>query len=209
MARCDRRHVLSDPAILTDERSNVTDAIELLKIRRSIKPREMNGPGPSPAELETILTIGARVPDHGKLTPWRFIVFEGDARARAGEIIANAFAQKNPSAPPADVEIEKRRLMDAPLVIAVVSFTRPHPKVPSWEQELSAGASAMNIVTAATALGYGASWLTGWFAFDRNVLDGLGLKQDEKIAGFVHIGTPTKPSEDRPRPNLADIVTRF
>ena len=185
------------------------DAIELLKIRRSVKPREMSGPGPSPAELETILTIGARVPDHGKLTPWRFIVFEGDARARAGDVIAKVFARKNPGASAAEVEIEKRRLMDAPLVIAVVSFTKPHPKIPPWEQQLSAGASAMNIVTAATALGYGANWLTGWFAFDRDVLDGLGLKADEKIAGFIHIGTPSKPSEDRPRPALSDIVTRF
>jgi nitroreductase len=187
----------------------VPDAIELLKLRRSVKPREMTAPGPSPAELETILTIGARVPDHGKLAPWRFIVFEGDARIRAGEVIAKVFAKKNPAAPAADLEMEKRRLTDAPLVIGVVSFTRLHPKVPPWEQELSAGASAMNIVTAATALGYGACWLTGWFAFDRDVLDGLGLKADEKLAGFIHIGTPTKPNEDRPRPALSDIVTRF
>src|SRR5437879_6185643 len=187
----------------------VPDAIELLKIRRSVKPREMSPPGPSPAELETILTIGARVPDHGKLTPWRFIVFEGDARVRAGEVIAKVFARKNPSATADEIDVEKRRLTDAPLVIGVVSFTRPHPKVPAWEQELSAGASAMNIVTAATALGYGACWLTGWFAFDRDVLDRLGLKADEKLAGFIHIGTQTKPSEDRPRPALANIVTRF
>jgi nitroreductase len=185
------------------------EAIELLKIRRSVKPREMGGPGPSPAELETILTIGSRVPDHGKLTPWRFIVFEGDARVRAGEVIAKVFARKNPQAAPAEIDVEKRRLTDAPLVIAVVSFTKPHPKVPPWEQELSAGASAMNIVTAATALGYGASWLTGWFAFDRDVLEGFGLKPDEKLAGFIHIGTVSKSSEDRPRPALADIVTRF
>jgi nitroreductase len=187
----------------------VPDAIDLLKTRRSIKPREMGGPGPSPAELETILTIGARVPDHGKLTPWRFIVFEGDARARAGDVIASVFARKNPGAAAAEIDIEKRRLTDAPLVIGVVSFTRPHPKVPPWEQALSAGASAMNIVTAATALGYGACWLTGWFAFDREVLDGFGLTPDEKLAGFIHIGTPTKASEDRPRPALSDIVTRF
>ena len=185
------------------------DAIELLKTRRSMKPREMTAPGPSPAELDTILTIGARVPDHGKLAPWRFIVFEGDARLRGGEVIAKVFAQKNPSAPAADIEVEKRRLTDAPLVIGVVSFTKPHPKVPPWEQELSAGASVMNIVTAATALGYGACWLTGWFAFDRDVLDGLGLKTDEKLAGFVHIGKATKPSEDRPRPVPSEIVTRF
>jgi nitroreductase len=185
------------------------DAIDLLKTRRSVKPREMSGPGPSPAELETILTVGARVPDHGKLAPWRFIVFEGDAGLRAGEVISKVFARKNPAAQPAEIDLEKRRLTDAPLVIAVVSFTRPHPKVPPWEQELSAGASAMNIVTAATALGYGACWLTGWFAFDRDVLDGLGLKADEKLVGFIHIGTPSKTSEDRPRPSLTDIVTRF
>lgn len=189
--------------------SVVPDAIELLKLRRSVKPREMSEPGPSPSELETILTIGARVPDHGKLTPWRFIVFEGDARVRAGELIAKVFARKNPQATAADIEVEKHRLTDAPLVIGVVSFTKPHPKVPPWEQELSAGASAMNMVTAATALGYGACWLTGWFAFDRDVLDGLGLKADEKLAGFIHIGTQTKPNEDRPRPALSDIVTRF
>jgi len=187
----------------------VPDALELLKLRRSVKPREMSGPGPSPAELETILTIGARVPDHGKLTPWRFIVFEGDARLRAGEMIAKVFAGKNPNAQPAEIEAEKRRLSDAPLVIGVVSSAKPHPKVPAWEQQLSAGASAMNIVTAATALGYGACWLTGWFAFDRDVLDGFGLSADEKLAGFVHIGTPSKPIEDRPRPALSDIVTRF
>jgi nitroreductase len=180
-----------------------------LKFRRSVKPREMTGPGPSPAELETILTIGARVPDHGKLAPWRFIVFEGDARERAGEVIAKVFAQKNPQATDADIAIEKKRLTDAPLVIAVVSLTKPHPKVPPWEQELSAGASAMNIVTAATALGYGACWLSGWFSFDRDVLDGLGVKSDEKIAGFIHIGKATKPNEDRPRPVLSEIVTRF
>jgi nitroreductase len=185
------------------------DAIELLKTRRSMKPREMTGPGPSPADLETILTIGARVPDHGKLAPWRFIVFEGDARARGGEVIAGVFAKKNPQATAAEIEVEKKRLTDAPLVIGIVSFTKPHPKVPAFEQELSAGASAMNIVTAATALGYGACWLTGWFAFDRDVLDGLGLKSDEKLAGFIHIGNVSKPNEDRPRPALSEIVTRF
>jgi nitroreductase len=169
----------------------------------------MSGPGPSPAELDTILTIGARVPDHGKLAPWRFIVLEGDARARAGEVIAAALARSKPEASAADLEAAKRSFMEAPLVIAVVSSIKPHPKVPPWEQELSAGASCLNLVSAATALGYGANWLTGWYAYDRGVLDGLGLAEHEKIAGFIHIGTPTKPNEDRPRPVLAEIVTRF
>src|ERR1700727_2651759 len=127
--RCPNHSPMKEPA--------VSDAIDLLKIRRSVKPREMSGPGPSPAELDTILTIGARVPDHGKLTPWRFIVFEGDARSRAGEVIATVFARKNPGATPAEIDIEKRPLTHAPLVIGIVSFTKPHPKVPPWEQELS------------------------------------------------------------------------
>ena len=185
------------------------DALELLKTRRSMKPREMTGPGPSPAELDTILTIGARVPDHGKIAPWRFIVFEGDARLRAGGVIAKIFAAKNPGATLEQIEIEKNRLAEAPVVVAVVSTVKPHPKVPPWEQELSAGASAMSIVVAATALGYVANWLTGWMAFDRDVLTGLGLKADEKLAGFIHIGRIAKPVEDRPRPDLRDLVTRF
>src|SRR5579863_7233579 len=201
--------LISGGATAISEDIFVPDAIELLKTRRSVKPREMTGPGPSPADLDTILTIGARVPDHGKLAPWRFIIFEGDARARAGEIIAGVFARKNRNASAAEIDLEKKRLMDARLVIGVVSLTKPHPKVPPWEQELSAGASAMNIVTAATALGYGACWLSGWFSFDRDVLDRLGLKAAEKLAGFIHIGTPSKTSEDRPRPALSEIVTRF
>lgn len=187
----------------------MSNTIEFLKTRRSVKPREMSAPAPSPEDLETILTIGARVPDHGKLTPWRFIVFEGDARARAGAVIAKVFEKKNPAALLGEIDAERERLMEAPLVIAVVSAVKPHPKVPEWEQQLSAGASAMSIVAAATALGYGANWLTGWFAYDRDVLAGLGLTPEEKIAGFIHIGTRSKIPDDRPRPVLADLVTRF
>ena len=138
----------------------MSEIIDFLRTRRSVKPRDMSGAGPSPAELETILTIGARVPDHGKIAPWRFIVFEGDARKKAGEIFAQVLTKKNPDASEQDIAKARDAFMEAPLVIAVVSSTKPHPKVPPWEQQLSAGASAMNIVTAATALGYGANWLT-------------------------------------------------
>ncbi len=185
------------------------DALELLKTRRSVKPREMTGPGPSPAELDTILTIGARVPDHGKIVPWRFIVFEGDGRLRAGAVIARVFAAKNPGATTEQIDAESRRLAVARTVIAVDIGARPHPKVPAWEQELSAAASAMSIVLAASALGYVANWLTGWAAFDRDVLAGLGLKDSEKLVGFIHIGRASGPAEDRPRPDLGDIVSRF
>src|SRR5690606_1406152 len=111
--------------------------LDFLKTRRSVKPRDMTGPGPSAAELETILTIGARVPDHGKIAPWRFIVFEGEARKKAGEIIAQVYARKNPDATERDLDKARESLTDAPLVVAVVSSLKSHPKVPPWEQQLS------------------------------------------------------------------------
>src|SRR5947207_10982145 len=185
------------------------EALELLKTRRSLKPVELASPGPSPAEIETLLTIAARVPDHGKLTPWRFIVFEGAARLKAGAAIEAAFRAKYPDARAEQIEYEKKRLARAPLVIAVVSRAGTHVKIPEWEQVLSAGAAAMNLVLAAHALGYAASWITEWYAYDRGVLDALGLRENERIAGFVHIGRPKEPPEDRPRPPLTEIATRF
>lgn len=185
------------------------DALELLKTRRSVKPIELSGPGPSPAELETLLTIAARVPDHGKLAPWRFIVFEGDARLTAGETIATVFREQRADATAEQIEFERKRLARAPLVVAIVSRAGPHVKIPEWEQLLSAGAAAMNLVIAAHAMSYAASWITEWYSYDRRVLDALGLGPNERIAGFVHIGRPAKPPEDRERPRLADIVTRF
>ena len=185
------------------------EALDLLKTRRSVKPMEMTGPAPSSAEIDTLLTVASRVPDHGKLTPWRFIVFEGDARRAIGETIAEIFRKDNPQANAEQIEFEKNRLARAPLVIAVVSRAAPHVKIPEWEQLMSAGAAAMNLVTAAHAQGFAASWLTEWYAYDRRVLDALGLAPHEKITGFVHIGRPAKPPEDRPRPPLSDIVTRY
>src|SRR5712672_4283022 len=182
------------------------DALQLLKTRRSIKPIELAGPPPSAAEIETLLTVASRVPDHGKLVPWRFIVFEGEARLAAGAAIVAAFRIKYPEAKPEQVEGERTRLARAPLVIAVVSRAAPHVKIPEWEQVLSAGAAAMSLLHAAHALGFAATWITEWYAYDRCVLDAFGLAAHEKIAGFVHIGRPTHAPEDRPRPALADIV---
>jgi nitroreductase len=187
----------------------MSDALKLLTTRRSFKAGELAGPAPSAAELDTLLTVASRVPDHGKLAPWRFIVFEGDARLAAGDAIVAAFRAKYPDAKPEHVEAERNRLARAPLVVAVVSRAAPHIKIPEWEQVLSAGAAAMNLVLAAHALGYGASWITEWYAYDRSVLDALGLAPHERIAGFVHIGRPPGPPEDRPRPPLGEIATRF
>ena len=164
------------------------DALELLKTRRSFKAVELSGPGPSAAEIDTLLTVASRVPDHGKLAPWRFIVFEGEARLAAGQAIETAFRAKYPEAKPDQLDYERKRLARAPLVIAVVSRAGPHLKIPEWEQVLSAGAAAMSLVLAAHA---------------------LGLKDNEKVAGFIHIGTPAHAPEDRPRPALAEIATRF
>jgi nitroreductase len=186
-----------------------SNPVTLLQTRRSLKPVELVGPGPSPADLDTLLTIASRVPDHGKLTPWRFIVFEGESRLKAGEAIVAAFVAKYPDSKPEQIEFERRRLARAPLVIAVVSRAAPHVKIPEWEQVLSSGAAAMSLVIAAHALGFGATWITEWYAYDRSVLDALGLGPHEKIAGFVHVGRPTQAPDDRPRPALADIVTRF
>ncbi|MBV9346749.1 MAG: nitroreductase [Pseudolabrys sp.] len=185
------------------------DALQLLKTRRSVKPIELEGPAPSAAEIETMLTIASRVPDHGKLAPWRFVVFEGEARMRAGERIAAQFQKNNPQATADQIAFETKRLARAPLVIAVISRAAPHVKIPEWEQLMSAGAAAMNLVTAANALGFATSWLTEWYAYDRAVLDALGLAPHERIAGFVHIGRPAKPPQDRDRPALDTIATRY
>ncbi len=185
------------------------DALALLKTRRSVKPMELNGPAPSAADIDTLITVAARVPDHGKLKPWRFIVFAGEARDAAGAIIADVFRAAHPEATAEQLDFERKRLSRAPLVIAVVSRAGPHAKIPEWEQQLSAGAAAMNLLSAAHAMGFAASWITEWYAYDRAVLDKLGLAPNERIAGFVHIGHPAKPPEDRDRPRLSEIVTRF
>jgi len=185
------------------------DALELLTSRRSVKPVELIGPAPSPADIDTILTVASRVPDHGKLVPWRFLVFEGDGRLKAGEAIAAVFKADHPDARPEHVDFERNRLARAPLVVGVVSRAGPHVKIPEWEQVLSAGAAAMNIVLTAHALGFAANWMTEWYAYDRRVLDALGLAPHERIAGFIHIGRAAQPPTDRPRPLLDQVVTRF
>lgn len=187
----------------------MNETIHLLRSRRSVSPVMLTEPGPSAEELDTLLLIASRVPDHGRLAPWRFLVLEGEGRARAGEAIARAFRSDEPGAPEDRVLFERNRLARAPLVVAVVSRARAHVKIPDWEQVLSAGAVCMNLVVAANAMGYGTSWLTEWYASDRRVLDALGLDPQERIAAFIHIGTPKEPPVERPRPVLADLVTRL
>ncbi len=185
------------------------DLVELLTTRRSVKPVLMTGGGPNAAEIETILTVASRTPDHGKLAPWRFIVMDGDGSKRAGTIIAAAFASDHPAADADVLAFETGRLSRAPLVIAVVARVLPHGKIPEWEQIMSVGAVCMNLIIAANALGFGTNWLTEWYSYDRRVLDGLGLDPSERMAGFIHIGRSNAPVQDRERPALSAIVTYF
>ncbi|MBL8589517.1 MAG: nitroreductase [Methylobacteriaceae bacterium] len=187
----------------------MNDVLELLKTRRSTPPGFLAAPGPDAGQLASLLEIAARVPDHGKLAPWRFIVFEGEARERAADILAELTRADRPQATAEEIANERKRLTAAPLVVAVVSKAAQHPKIPVSEQILSSAACCQNLLIAAQAMGFGAAWLTNWFAFDRRFLDRIGLAAHETITGFVHIGTRTQAIEERPRPALADIVTRF
>ena len=185
------------------------DTLSLQRRRRSVSPQALAAPGPTAEELETLLTIAARVPDHGKLAPWRFIVFEGEGQKRAGDIIADVYNAANPDTHTKRIELERKRLAFAPLVVGIVSRAAPHEKIPEWEQVMSAGAVAMNLTLAANAMGFATTWLTEWFAYDRRVLTAFGLAEHEKMAGFIHIGRPTMDVEDRVRPVVSEIVTRF
>ena len=185
------------------------ETLALLQRRRSVAPVALAEPGPTAEELALLLAIAMRVPDHGKLAPWRFIVFEGEGRHRAGREIAEVFAEDSPGADAGRLAQEARRLALAPLVVAVVSAARPHVKIPEWEQQMSAAAVATLLLVAANAMGFGASWLTDWPAYDRRVLTRLGLSEHERIAGFIHIGRATARLEDRLRPALNDKLTRF
>src|SRR5262249_36038998 len=178
------------------------DALELLKTRKSISASFLGPPAPSDAELEQAFAIASRVPDHGKLTPWRFIVFKDADRFKASAALAALFKAQHPDATEKQMEEERRRLAQAPPRGAAVSKAAPHPKIPEWEQVLSAGNAAMNLVLAVHAMGYAAHWTTGWIAYDPEAGKLLGLLPGERFVAFVHIGTSTVPAVDRPRPAI-------
>ncbi len=184
--------------------------VEFLLARRSSRPAMLSEPGPTETQLNAILSAAARVPDHKKLVPWRFIVFEGEARARFGDRLAQV-CQREGSEPLSQVRLdtERGRFLRAPVVIAVVSRIERSRGVPEVEQILSAGAAAFNLCLAANALGFGTSWITEWYAFSPGMRDVIGLGEDETIAGFIYIGTAQEQQPDRARPDLTDIVSRW
>jgi nitroreductase len=174
-----------------------------------VQSRFLGDPGPTAAELDRILTAGIRVPDHGKLAPWRFLLLEGERRRELGErLLAIRFGRGDElSAEGRDAELG--RFTSAPVAIGVVSTAAPHPKIPEWEQQLSAGAVCMNILNAAHTLGFAAQWLTDWLVYDDDAAAVLGLEPSERLCGFIHIGTPQIAPAERPRPSPADLVTRW
>ncbi|MER0237350.1 nitroreductase [Fulvimarina sp. MAC8] len=187
----------------------MSDLLDYLSSRRSRPLPALGEPGPSANELTDILTIAARVPDHGKLAPWRFIVFHGEGAEAAGASLAGLIAEREGPLSEIRDRVERTRFTRAPLVVAVVSTAAEHVKIPVWEQQMSAGAVCMNLIHAANGSGFAATWLTEWPAYDEDAKRLLGIAPEENVAGFIHIGTPGEAPSERLRPVLSDIVTTF
>jgi len=184
--------------------------LDFLEGRRSLPSRLLGDPGPTPEQLERLLTAAIRVPDHGKLTPWRLLLIRGEDRARLGAALAEIHVRADPGVPPAVVQKDRDRFNFAPLIVTVIARVEPnHPKVPEQEQVLSAGYVAYNLLLGAQALGFGAQILTGWAAYDRDVAQLLGLGANERVVAFVHIGTAREEAPERLRPQLSDVVAEW
>ena len=181
--------------------------IDLLLARRSVAPKDLCEPSPSAEQLEQILRCAHRVPDHGKLGPWRFVVFEGEARADFGNRLGEIYQGDFPELGVDLSSVQQQLLLRAPLVIAEISTAGPHVKIPEWEQVLSAGAACQNILVAASSLGFGACWLTEWYSYHPKVKALLGLEVHQAVAGFIYIGTAKQKPDDRVRPPLAERLT--
>jgi nitroreductase len=186
------------------------DALEAVLTRHSVAPAFLGEPAPDDAALERILAAGASAPDHGKLRPWRFIVIRGPARVRLGEVFAEALLRRQPDAPAAALEQERARPLRAPLLVAVAARLKPeHPKIPEIEQILSTAAAAQNMLSAAHAQGFGAKWLTGANAYDDHVKAALGLAGNDRLAGFVHLGTIEGKPPQVPHADARDLTVEW
>ena len=182
---------------------------EFLARRRSANKQCLSGPGPDEAQLQEILRVAARVPDHRRLEPWRFIVVQGEARGRLGEVFAQRWSALHPEADEAGLKVERERPLRAPVNIYLVSAPVDDGKTDVWEQELSAGAAGHQLGLAAQAAGFGCVWLTEWVCYDSVVAQALGLAVGERLAGQFLIGTPTALTPERPRPDMARIVSHW
>lgn len=184
------------------------ETLALLARRRSTKLMFLSAPAPSATELDALINLAGRVPDHGKLGPWRFVVIDGEARARAGAAL-EAVIRNDEGVDDARREFVRGWFNRAPACVMVISSPRPSPKVPEWEQVLSAGAVCFHLLLAAHALGYAGSWLTEWPTFDERARAALGLSAEERIAGFVYLGTPAQGAAERVRADVTSRISRF
>jgi len=189
--------------------TKLEDAFNRIAQRRSVKAADICDPGPSKDHITQILETAVRVPDHGKLGPWRFILFENQARQDFGDFLSARFKEVNPTAPEALLQLENQRFMRAPLIICVIAKIKAGIKIPEWEQELSVGASCQNILTAASLLGFASQWLTEWYAYDEAVENRLGLDKDERVAAFIYIGSAKEKPAERERPSLDSRISRW
>ncbi|MEO1658557.1 MAG: nitroreductase [Pseudomonadota bacterium] len=185
------------------------ETLRYLAARRSLTAAQMTDPGPSPEEVEALLAMAARVPDHRRVHPFRFIVFEGDDRAAFGEVLAAATLENDPAATDDCLRLERERFLRAPLVVAVVSNVNIEHKTPEWEQILTTGAVCQNLLIAAGAAGYAAQWLTEWYTYDERVLMAMGLSATERVAGFLYIGTPADAPKERARVPAPELTSRW
>jgi nitroreductase len=177
-----------------------------LASRRSGKPRDLGAPGPSMDQLADMVRIAARTPDHGKLAPWRFVIVPADRRDALAALITGAYRAEKPEAGRLEIDAMEQFARQAPALVVVLSAPRVGSHIPLWEQELSAGAVCMNLLHAAHGMGFAGGWLTAWPAYNETVRAAFG-GPDERIAGFVFIGTPSRDLEERPRPELGDILS--
>jgi nitroreductase len=184
-------------------------ALDLLLSRRSGSAKAMKGPGPSDSQIRTLIEAASRVPDHGKLAPWRFLILKGDARAAFGEVLARALKSTEPDSGDERLALEQRRFLRAPVIIGVVSRVREGIPIPEWEQILSSGAACQTLCIAAHSIGFVANWITEWPAYHPMVRDALGLHAGERIAGFIYLGHAVEPLVDRPRPRYEDIASEW
>jgi nitroreductase len=196
--------------LATADSHSLSDLLTVLETRRSVKPAALGEPGPNSDELRRLLTIASRVPDHGALVPWRFMLLQGEARRVASAQLAAVYAAQHPEQSPETVATLAKLsqvFTQSPLVVTVISRADPGARRPEWEQVLTVGAVCMNLLAAATAMGYASVWLTGWAAYDAKAQATLGVRVGEKVAGFIHIGTARERPPDRIRPELDELIT--
>jgi nitroreductase len=189
--------------------NDTSSLLAFLKTRKSASAKAMGAPGPAAEQLDAMLALAVRVPDHGKLAPWRFVSFAGSARAAIGKKFAQRWSELHPDHGSDSLAFQAGLFLRAPVVVVVVSTAAEHAKIPVWEQQLSAAAVCFNLVLAAQAHGFDAQWQSDWIVYDERARASMGLSADERVAGVVYVGTSTVPLEDRPRPDIAALHTRW